>query len=79
MKYMFIIDKVVQQIVLQRDSEDPDPAAMLADLDVRAMVAELLDTDKIREQEDKYYKQVEKSKRLEKELATLKEAGAPST
>ncbi|KND03814.1 uncharacterized protein SPPG_01270 [Spizellomyces punctatus DAOM BR117] len=72
MKFMFIIDKVVQQIVLQRDSEDPDPAAMLADLDVRAMVAELLDTDKIREQEDKYRKQIEKSKRLEKELETLK-------
>ncbi|KAJ3019022.1 hypothetical protein HKX48_002457, partial [Thoreauomyces humboldtii] len=72
MKFMFIIDKVVQQIVLQRDSEDPDPAAMLFDLDVRAMVAELVDTDKIRDQEDKYRKQIEKSKRLEKEIEVLK-------
>ncbi|KAI9093467.1 formin homology 2 domain-containing protein [Phlyctochytrium arcticum] len=76
MKFMFIIDKMVQQIVLQRDSEDPDPAAMLADVDVRAMVAELIDTDKLREQEDKYRKQVEKSKRLEKELESLK-GGTP--
>ncbi|KAJ3174768.1 Dishevelled associated activator of morphogenesis 2 [Geranomyces variabilis] len=86
MKFMFIIDKAVQQIVLQRDSEDPDPAAMLFDLDVRSMVADLVDTDRIREQEDKYRKQIAKSKRLEKELETVKaetehrlsESGPPS-
>ncbi|KAJ3270093.1 hypothetical protein HK104_004982, partial [Borealophlyctis nickersoniae] len=78
MKFMFIIDKVVQQIVLQRDTEDPDPAAMLADLDIRGMVAELMDTDKLREQEDKYRKQLEKAKRLEKELETAKTEGAQS-
>ncbi|RKO85022.1 armadillo-type protein, partial [Blyttiomyces helicus] len=75
MKFMFIIDKIIQQIVLQRDEEDPDPATVLADLDIRAMVAELMDTDKLREQEDKYRKQVEKAKRLEKELESVKADG----
>ncbi|KAJ3027360.1 Dishevelled associated activator of morphogenesis 2, partial [Rhizophlyctis rosea] len=41
MKYMFIIDKLIQQVVLQRDEEDPDPAAAVAEIDMRALVAEV--------------------------------------
>ncbi|KAJ1552668.1 Dishevelled associated activator of morphogenesis 2 [Nowakowskiella sp. JEL0078] len=72
MKLMFIIEKVVQQIVLQKDDGDPDPAAALMNLDIREMVAELLDTDKVRDQEEKYRRQLDKSKRLEKELDSSK-------
>ncbi|KAI8999424.1 formin homology 2 domain-containing protein [Gaertneriomyces semiglobifer] len=74
MKYMFILDKLVQLVVLQKDNEDPDPAAIIAELDVQAMVAELADTDKIREYEDKYRRTVDKVKRLEREVEESKKA-----
>ena len=41
MKYMFIIDKLIQQVVLQRDEEDPDPAAAVAELDMRSLLQEV--------------------------------------
>ncbi|KAJ3330667.1 hypothetical protein HDU76_005130 [Blyttiomyces sp. JEL0837] len=72
MKYMFFIDKVIQQITIQKNSEDPDPGAALAELDVKSFMNELQDTSKIRESDEKYRKQLEKSKRLEKELEAAK-------
>ncbi|TPX38459.1 hypothetical protein SeLEV6574_g07774, partial [Synchytrium endobioticum] len=69
MKLMYVIDKVVAQILLQKDSEDPDPASALAEIDVQQWVAELTEVlDKTAASEDKYRKQLEKAKRLEKEL-----------
>ena len=73
MKYMLIIDKVIQQIVIQKDGEDGDPASALADLDMRAMIAELTGGSNYKENEDKYKKQVDKNKRLEREMNTLRE------
>ncbi|KAI8846857.1 hypothetical protein BC829DRAFT_445004 [Chytridium lagenaria] len=58
MKFMLLIDKIVQQISVQRDSEDPDPAAALTDIDVRGIVADL--------------EAIERAKRLEKEVEQLK-------
>ncbi|KAJ1344017.1 hypothetical protein BSLG_001157 [Batrachochytrium salamandrivorans] len=71
MRYMMIIDKVIQQIVLQRDGEDPDPVAALANLDMRHLVGDMTSTEILKDQEEKYQKQLEKSKRLEKEITNL--------
>ena len=68
MKYMFIIDKVIQQIVIQHEGEDPDPGAALAELDFRSMVNDLADTDRIRMDEEKYRKQAEKSRKEHNDL-----------
>ncbi|KAI9364411.1 formin homology 2 domain-containing protein [Zopfochytrium polystomum] len=72
MKFMFLIDKIIQQICIQKNSEDPDPGAALADIDVRGLVADVIDSTKLKEFEDKYRKQLEKTKRLEKELEVFK-------
>ena len=66
---MYVIDKVVAQILLQKDSEDPDPASAVADIDVQRWISELTEVlDKTAASEDKYRKQLEKAKRLDKEL-----------
>ncbi|KAJ3020034.1 UNVERIFIED_CONTAM: hypothetical protein HDU68_010388 [Siphonaria sp. JEL0065] len=75
MKYMFIIDKVVQQICLQKNGDNSDPAASLLELDVRALVNEFGDPTKSRELEEKLRKAVEKSRKLEKDLDVLKSSG----
>ena len=70
---MFFIDKLIQQIVIQRENEDFDPAAAVTNINVKSMVSALNDTDKVRLDEEKYRKQLEKTKRLEKENDLLKE------
>ncbi|KAI9325341.1 formin homology 2 domain-containing protein [Obelidium mucronatum] len=75
MKYMFVIDKVVQQICLQESGESSDPAAALMELDVRSLVNEFGDQNKSRDLEDKLRKAVEKSRKLEKDLDGLKSSG----
>ncbi|ORY53477.1 FH2-domain-containing protein [Rhizoclosmatium globosum] len=73
MKYMFIIDKVVQQICLQTTGGDAaDPAAALLDLDIRGLVTEFGDPTKSRELEEKLRKALEKSRKLEKDLDSAK-------
>ncbi|KAI9209295.1 formin family protein [Polychytrium aggregatum] len=72
MKIMNIVDKVVRQIVIQREGEDPDPGAALAELDVRSLMNHLMETDKDKEHEERYKRQVDKSKRLEKEVESLR-------
>ncbi|KAJ3097088.1 Lysophospholipase 1, partial [Phlyctochytrium bullatum] len=74
MKFMLLIDKIIQQISIQRDSEDPDPAAALADIDVRGIMADLVDTNRLREADEKFRKQLERAKKLEKELELAKAA-----
>ncbi|KAJ3218661.1 Disheveled-associated activator of morphogenesis 1 [Dinochytrium kinnereticum] len=76
MKFMLLIDKIVQQISIQRDSEDPDPAAALTDIDVRGIVADLVDTNRLRESDEKFRKQLERAKKLEKEVEQLKASKA---
>nr|KAJ3420068.1 hypothetical protein HK105_006158 [Polyrhizophydium stewartii] len=78
LRYMMVIDKVVQQIVLQRQGEDPDPMAAIAALDMRHLVGDMTSAEILREQEEKYQKQLEKSKRLEKEINSLTKAGEPA-
>jgi hypothetical protein len=70
---MFLYDKIIQQISVQRDSEDPDPGAALMDLDVQALITTDggADITKVREVEEKYRKQLEKAKRLEREMEGL--------
>ncbi|TPX33081.1 hypothetical protein SmJEL517_g03929 [Synchytrium microbalum] len=69
MKLMYVIEKVVAQILLQKDSDNPDPASALASIDVQQWVAELTEVlDKTAASEERYRKQLEKAKRLEKEL-----------
>lgn len=75
MKFMFLIDKIIQQIVLQKDGNDPDPLAAIVNLDVKAMVAELNDTDRIQREDEKLRVQVEKCWRLEKLVDEMKNSG----
>ncbi len=74
---MLIIEKVVQQITLQRDGEDTDPAATLLNIDMRSIVADLLNSSGMgpnaREAEERYRKVLEKSRKLERELAEMRE------
>ncbi|KAI8924051.1 hypothetical protein BC831DRAFT_467748 [Entophlyctis helioformis] len=79
LNYMMIIDKIVQQVVLQRDGEDPDPMAALVNIDVRSLVGDMTSTEILKEQEEKYRKQLEKSKRLEKEITSLSKGGEPAS
>lgn len=37
LKYMTVIDKAVQQIVLQRNGKDPDPSSALANIDISGL------------------------------------------
>ena len=70
---MHIIDKTVQQIVIQRDSIDPDPAADLANIDVNRILAKMaVDGDRLRETEERLKKAQERYRRLEKELDAVK-------
>ncbi|KAJ3270137.1 Disheveled-associated activator of morphogenesis 1 [Terramyces sp. JEL0728] len=73
MKFILVIDKLVQQIIIQRNGEDPDPTSVLANIDMRHFMGELDNVESLKEQENRYQKQLEKSKRLEKEIETLKE------
>ncbi|KAJ3413863.1 Dishevelled associated activator of morphogenesis 2 [Chytridiales sp. JEL 0842] len=77
MRFMFLYDKIIQQISIQKDSEDPDPGAALMELDVQALVSSEggvgVDLSKVREVEEKYRKQLEKAKRLEREVDGLKQ------
>ena len=73
---MLFIEKLIQQICLQKDSEDPDPASALAAIDVKGIMADITDTSKYRESEEKYRKQLEKSRRLERELEGYKLASS---
>ena len=68
-----IIENIVSQIVIQKDSEDPDPTNALLRIDVKQMVADLIDADKIANAEAKAQKAIEKSKKLEVQLNEVKE------
>jgi hypothetical protein len=73
MKYMHIIDKTVQQIVIQKDSIDPDPASSLANIDVKSILSKMaVDGDRLRETEERLKKAMDRYKRLEKELDNLR-------
>ncbi|KAI8898114.1 hypothetical protein BC833DRAFT_649016 [Globomyces pollinis-pini] len=76
MKYMLVIDKLVQQLTLQRSGEDSDPSVLLANIDMSKFIGDLNNVESLKEQEARYQKQLEKSKRLEKEIEMLtKESG----
>jgi hypothetical protein len=67
-KMMLIIDRVVQQLTIQRSGEDLDPASSLSNIDVYNLLASMDNIEVLKEQESRYQKQVGKTKRLEKEL-----------
>lgn len=73
MKYMMIIDKIVQQIIIQRDGDDSDPAVALTSIDMRSLVSEILGGEKSKDIDEKYKKQLEKSRKLEKEVNTIRD------
>ena len=73
MKYMHIIDKTIQQIVVQQDSMDPDPSASLAHIDVKMILSKMaVDGDRLRETEERLKKATERYRRLERELDNVK-------
>lgn len=76
MKYVFIIDKIVQQIAIQRNGEDFDPSAVIAELNFKNIIADLENSDRIRLEEEKYKKNAERLKKVEKELAELKDGSS---
>ena len=73
MKYMLVIDKLVQQLSIQKHGEDPDPSVVLANIDVRDFVGQMDNVETLKEQEQRYQKQLEKARRLEKELEAIKD------
>ena len=74
MKYMLALDKLVQQVVLQEKGEDLDPGATLANIDLRQVVGGYENLGSIKEQEERYQKQLDKTRKLEKEMDQLKES-----
>jgi hypothetical protein len=71
---MFVIEKLVQQITIQKNSEDHDPAVVVANIDMKEFIDALANVEAMKEQEVRYQKQLEKSRRLEKELSNVKPA-----
>jgi hypothetical protein len=65
---MYVIEKVIEQITIQKEGEDRDPSAVIANLDMRIFMDSLSNVESMKLQEVKYHKQLEKSRRLEKEL-----------
>ena len=73
---MIIIDKTIQQIVIQKDSENPDPAADLANIDVSKIIASMSnDGDRLKDTEERLKKATTRYKRLEKELDNIRSDG----
>lgn len=73
MKYMHIIDKTIQQIVVQQESMDPDPSASLAHIDVKMILSKMaVDGDRLRETEERLKRATERYRRLERELDNVK-------
>ena len=70
---MMIIDKIVQQIIIQRDGDDSDPAVALTNIDMRSLVSEILGGEKSKDIDEKYKKSLEKSRKLEKEVTTIRD------
>lgn len=68
---MFIIEKIIEQIVIQKNGDDPDPNSVIASINVQALMDQLTNLEQIKEQETKYSKLLEKSRKLEKELSQL--------
>ncbi|KAJ3212388.1 hypothetical protein HDU82_002067 [Entophlyctis luteolus] len=73
MKYLFVIDKVVQQICVQQDEENSDPSAALLDLDTKALIDDFGDITKSKQLEDKLKRALERSRKLEKDVDRFKE------
>ena len=70
---MIVIDKAIQQIVIQKDSENPDPAADLANIDVNKIISSMSnDGDRLKDTEERLKKATVRYKRLEKELETIR-------
>ena len=75
LKTMLIIDKVIQQIILQRSGEDPDPAAVLTNIDILSILNKLDNHDVLKELEARFTVQNDSIKKLEDEIDRLKKSG----
>ena len=76
MKYMFVIDKLIAQISLQKEGFNPDPMVALTQIDMRQLMNGLANFEAMNEQESRFQKQLEKTKRLEKEIVELESSNA---
>lgn len=59
-KYFMIFDKIISQVVLQKDGVDPDPEVALLKMDVKSLFNELQMMDKYNQLEDKFQKNKDK-------------------
>ncbi|KAL7752167.1 hypothetical protein RI367_002211 [Sorochytrium milnesiophthora] len=75
-KYWTVLDRVVQQIVLQKDSANPDPYAALIDIDMATVVGALTEKEKLAEAEEKAKTYQEKLNAAEKALSEAKAAAS---
>jgi hypothetical protein len=55
-KYFMVFDKLISQVVLQKDGEDPDPEVAVLKMDVKTLFNELQVMDKYNQLEDKFQK-----------------------
>lgn len=76
MKYMMIIDKIVQQVVIQRNGDDCDPLIALTSIDMRNLVGDIIGGggERSKDFDEKYKKQLDKSRKLEKELNAIRDS-----
>lgn len=75
LKTMMVIDKVVQQLVLQRAGENQDPLVAITNLDMLTLLNNLDNHDHLKEVEAKSVVANEKIKKLELEIDHLKKNG----
>lgn len=72
-RYLQLIAKVVQQFSVQKSGYDPDPLARLATIDLRNLIEEVIeDSDETKLHEAKLLRQLEKTKRIEKDMGLTK-------
>lgn len=72
-KYLRLLDEICAQIVLQKENENPDPDVTKINIDVKTLITELIDADKLKEAEEKAKKQSERAVKAIKELDTQKD------
>lgn len=77
MKYMFVIEKLISQITIQTSGQDHDPASVIANIDMRHFMDTLGNVEAMKDQESRYQKQLEKSRRLEKEMGSMQTGTNP--
>jgi dishevelled associated activator of morphogenesis len=72
-KYWILLSDFVQQLLLQRENIDIDPDLHLIDINVQKLMSEMVDLDKMREEQEKAKRELEVRATVIKDLESQKE------